>query len=127
MTGFDAIEYVFDKLELMSLSLDGGIYQFSKPVNIEETEFIVVNTLAVADGILQKANVNINIFVQDVVPGTPNNGRLKTIMNEVLSQFPFAESGSDIQAFRKDTDIISDSEFNRHFVNVRLEVMMLNV
>ena len=126
MTGFDAVNKVFDELSLLNLSLQGGIYRFAKPATIEEPEFIVINVLPVPETILQKTHVNLNIFVQDVAPGTPDNGRLSELLNEVYTQFPFAKAGDDIQVFKERTAIIDDGDYERHYVNVRLTVLSLN-
>jgi len=126
MTGFDAVNKVYDELSLLTLSLQGGIYQFAKPATIEEPEFIVINVLPVPETVLQKTHVNLNIFVQDVAPGTPDNGRLSELLNEVYSQFPFGKAGDDIQVFKERTAIIEDGDYERHYVNVRLTVLSLN-
>lgn len=126
MTGFDAVNKVYEELSLLTLSLQGGIYRFAKPATIEEPEFIVINVLPVPETVLQKTHVNLNIFVQDVLPGIPDNGRLSKLFDEVYSQFPFGKAGDDIQVFKERTAIIEDGEYERHYVNVRLTVLSLN-
>jgi hypothetical protein len=126
MTGFDAIKKVKTELDSAELSLTGGIYQFSKPIDVEEDEFIEINVLAIPNVILQLANVNVNIFVKDIVVGTPNNGRLKQLVNEIIQILPVSRSNEDIHIFLGDTAIIPDIENNRHYVNLQLQVVMLN-
>lgn len=126
MTGFDAIEEVKTVLENTPLSLSGGIYQFSKPLNKEEDEFIEINSLALPETILQNCNVNANIYVNDIVVGTPDNGRMKALTKEVKAAFPYLSSDGNIDISVRDTDIIPDIDNSRHYVNVRLQVMMLN-
>ncbi len=127
MTGLDALDYLKEKFDNMIIpDLSGGIYLLSKPARVDEPNFIVLNALPVTESILQKAQVNANIFVDDIEPGTPDNGKMKRITNTILADFPFAESGSDIQAYLLDTATYPDSDNNRHFVNVRMEIMMLN-
>jgi len=126
MTGFDAIEEVKEVLENTPLSMSGGIYQFSKPLNKEDDEFIEINSLALPETILQNCNVNANIYVNDIVVGTPNNGRLKALTKEVNTAFPYLSSDGNIDISVRDTDIIPDIDNSRHYVNMRLQVMMLN-
>jgi tricorn protease-like protein len=126
MTGFDAIKKVKTELDSAELSLTGGIYQFSKPIDVEEDEFIEINALTVPEAILQIANVNVNIYVKDIVVGTPDNGRLETLLNEVKAVFPVSRSDENIHIFPGDTAIIVDVDNNRHYVNLRLQVNMLN-
>jgi len=126
MTGFDAIKKVKTELDSAELSLTGGIYQFSKPIDVEEDEFIEINALTVPEAILQIANVNVNIYVKDIVVGTPDNGRLETLLNEVKAVFPVSRSDENIHIFLGDTAIIVDVDNNRHYVNLRLQVNMLN-
>jgi len=122
MTGFDAIKKVKTELDSAELSLTGGIYQFSKPIDVEEDEFIEINALTVPEAILQIANVNVNIYVKDIVVGT----RLETLLNEVKAVFPVSRSDENIHIFLGDTAIIVDVDNNRHYVNLRLQVNMLN-
>lgn len=126
MTGFNAVEKVYTELKGLGLPLKGGIYQYVKPVNIEDEEFIVLNVLVVPEAILQVAYVNLNLFVQDIEPGTPNNDRLQMITDEIIHLFPFGKSGEDIQVFLESTNLFSEGDFNRHYVNIRLKVIMLN-
>ena len=126
MTGFDAIRKVKTELDNAELSLTGGIYQFSKPIDVEEDEFIEINVLTVPEAILQIANVNVNIYVKDIVVGTPDNGRLETLLNEVKAVFPVSRGDENIHIFPGDTAIITDIDNNRHYVNLKLQVDMLN-
>ena len=126
MTGFDAIEKTKEVLDNGSLSITGGIYQFSKPLDFDDEEYIEINVLGVPEMILQKANVNINIFVKDIMVGTPHNKRLRELTNEVKALFPVSESGENIHLFVFSTNISKDIDTGRHYSNLRLEVMMLN-
>ena len=126
MTGFDAIGKVKDELDRAGLTLKGGIYQFSKPVNKEDSEYIEINCLALSDEILQKANVNVNIYVKDIVVGTPDNGRLKELTDEIIGVFPISKPDENIHLFLNDTDIVTDIDNSQHYVNLRLRVIMLN-
>jgi hypothetical protein len=126
MTGFNAVEKVYAGLKGLGLPLKGGIYQYTKPVNIEDEEFIVINSLVVPEAILQVAHVNVNLFVRDIEPGTPDNDRLQTLTDEILHTFPFAVSGEDIQVFKDSTSLFEDGDYNRHYVNIRFKVIMLN-
>lgn len=126
MTGFDAIGKVYTELKGAGLSVGDFIYQFSKPANIDPDEFIVLNTLPVPDTELQLTYVNCNIFVKDIYPGVPGNGRLKEITDEVLDVFPVSRPGEDIHVFLSDTSVFDDPDSDRFYVNIRLKVMMLN-
>lgn len=126
MTGFDAIKKVKTELDGAELSLTGGIYQFSKPIDVEEDEFIEINVLAVPEAVLQIANVNVNIYVKDIVVGTPDNERLETLLNEIKAVFPVSKGDENIHIFPGDTAIIVDVDNNRHYVNLKLQVNMLN-
>lgn len=126
MTGFEAIEKVKQELDKAELSLTGGIYQFSKPLTKTEDEFIEINALPLAEDILQKANVNVNLFVRDVYESTPDNKRLKELASEVLAILPITRSEENIHIFLQDSGVFSDIDNNRHYVNLRLRVIMLN-
>lgn len=126
MTGFDAVDRVYRDLIGLELSLEGGIYQLTKPMRIEEDEFIVINSLPVFETELQIAHVNVNVFVRDVEPGTPNNDRLKTLVDQINELYPFGAVGQDIQVFKDRTAIIADDDYERHYVNILLKVIMLN-
>jgi len=126
MTGFDAVNRVYLDLKGLDLSLEGGIYQFSKPLRIQEDEFIVINTLPVLETALQVAHVNVNVFVRDIEPGTPNNGRLETLKDEIYELYPFGDVTKEIQVFKDRTAILPEGEQERHFVNLLFKVVMLN-
>ena len=126
MNGFDAIHKVKNELDSMELSLSGGIYQFSKPLDNEDEEYIEINVLAVPQATLQLANVNVNIFVKDIVTGTPDNGRLETLHNEIESNLPVTKGSENIHVFWNGMSILPDIDNSRHYVNMRLIVVMLN-
>lgn len=127
MTGFDAITKVYDELTGAGISVESeNIFQFAKPPRVTPDEFIVLNTLPVADAILQQVFVNCNVYVRDIDVGVPDNFRLEQIGNEVLSLLPISREDEDIHVFLDYSDIIADPENERHYFNIRLEVIMLN-
>jgi hypothetical protein len=126
MNGFDAIRKVKTELDNMDLSLTGGIYQFSKPVDNDDDEYVEINVLAIPQATLQIANVNVNIYVKDVVVGTPDNGRLETLHNEIESNLPITRGSENIHVFWNGMSILPDIDNNRHYVNMRLLVILLN-
>lgn len=134
MTGFPAVNRIVEVLNLATvgdiispakLSISGGIYPWTKPERQDDDEFIVVNSLRTEDAVLQIVPVNVNVFVKDIEPGTPNNGRLEELAEIVLSLFPDSDITNGIYADNHFTDIIPDSDKDRHYVNIRLKVKML--
>ena len=126
MTGFDAIHKVKNELDAMDIELSGGIYEFSKPLDNNEDEYIEINVLALPEAVLQLANVNVNIYVKDIVVGTPDNGRLEKIHDDINSNLPISRPSDNIHIFWNGMSILADTDNSRHYVNMRLLVVMLN-
>jgi len=100
-------------------------YKLTKPFKNADTEYIVINSLPVGPGVMQKCYVNVNYHVKDLAPGMPDIVKLEEGTSSLLA---FLEEVYDAgvlidfeqqEYFREDT-------LEEHYSNIRLSVKIIN-
>jgi len=109
----------------------GGIYKGVRPVN-SVTDDVVVNSIVLTKGSLQRGVSNVNIHVKDLQQGpanapffVPHEIRLKTltdIIEPVLNDY----YGQDFSLYIDSTSLIREPEINQHYMNLRINFIYEN-
>jgi len=115
----------------IAYAISGGIFKTVRPAN-SVLEDIVVNTITLGDGSLQRGVSNVNIHVADLAQTiqdktfyVPNEARLTTLTNliEPLLRDHF---GEDCSFYITNTSLISEPEINQHYMNLRINFIFEN-
>lgn len=99
-----------------------------KPVGAT-SEYVVVNTLPVSLGPLQKGVVNINIHVADMVEnanGYPNHERINTLTKLVIPAFDrvsFNGMSCEVESIH----IEEEEALKEHYQNIRVKFNVINL
>jgi hypothetical protein len=87
--------------------------------------YVVINSLPIAPGELQKIRVNINYHCPDLAPGIPDYASLETMTGILVPLFDNVYS--DRMLFELEFQgFYADSQLNEHYSNIRLNVKILN-
>lgn len=133
-TTLDLVDVTWDRLNSSSLktAITGKIYKYRRPVN-SNVEDVVINSLPVTNEQLQRAVVNVNVFVPDVtisVNGNqdkvPNHVRLKQLAQTATSELNDRLIGDYSWEVQQQT-VLEDEESQQHFVNIRLQFYISNI
>ena len=109
----------------------GGIYKGIRPVNSQNDD-VVVNSIVLASGSLQRGVSNVNIHVADIqqtIAGkqfyAPNEARLNTLTALVI---PILEDhfSDDFSFYIANTSLIREPETNQHYMNLRINFIFEN-
>jgi len=93
--------------------------------NESKTAYIVINTLPIGSGVLQKTRVNVNYHCPDLSPGVPDYGALETMTGVLV---PLLENvyQDKINIEVEEQKYYSESQLDEHYSNIRLNVKILN-
>lgn len=83
VTALKGVTEIYKILKTQNLGISGGIYKYRRPINSTK-EDIVINSLPITNGYMQKGTYNVNCYVQNI-HGMPNTSRLEEIANKVQS------------------------------------------
>ncbi len=122
MTDKHAIQAVYNQIKGLSLGLN--LYKHSSPEDCPD-EYIVINTLPIGSGIIQKCIVNVNIHIKDIEPGKADTVRLDQLTEIVVNHFEEAVS-ENIYMYYQQQKTFAESALKKHYSNIRIEVIMLN-
>jgi len=126
MTVIDAINEVYSAVS--GLSIRGGKYKYSVPGNCKEPDYIVVNSLPINEGVLQRCIVNVNIHVKDLEKGKPDTTRLEAYAKNALGVIRDHESSGQlfISLNVENHNIMREEALGEHYSNIRVLVILLN-
>ena len=120
-----AISLVYAVLKDEENGLGVPVYKYKKPTKLEHDEFVVINSLPINTGVLQKCIVNVNYYAKDLAPGIPDTPTLESGSSSVLGLLDgFSGSGSvvDFEQHQIEWDYAS----SRHYSNLRFSVKLIN-
>lgn len=133
ITTLDIIDIIYAKLKGSDLetAITGSIHKLIRPVG-SEVEDIVINCLPASNDQLQKATVNVNIYVKDEYLKIGSNQYMPhyTRLNE-LAEMAIAQlkNVNEDMYFYDITNqaVMQEREVNQHYVNVRIEFKYINL
>ena len=133
-TSFDILDLIFPILNVANITslISGEVYRTRRPVN-SDSQDITISVLSIVDtnDVIQEAIVNINIFIENIrsddYAGLPNESKLKTVADAVITELEsYAETSTyfnfDIiwMNLLPDEDNKKDSYYNIR-LNCRIE------
>lgn len=96
-----------------------------KPSDAIIPEYIVINSLPITPGPMQKCIVNVNYHVKDIAPGVKDSTKIEAgsnaviaILNEVLT--------TTYQIDIESQETFRDEKLGEHFSNIRLSFKLIN-
>lgn len=127
MTVKHAIDSTYNQVISLGLVVD-GIYRYSKPVDKKDDVYIVINSLPVNNGILQKCFINVNVHVKDMngKEGYADSNKLDYLSGIIADHFTDDVIDGNIIMQFKEQNTLPESELKSHYSNIRVKVFMLN-
>lgn len=125
-TNIEVIDLIYQILKPLEEGLSGGIYKIQRPANSNK-EDIVINSLILASGDIQKGTFNINIHVPDLliklenqVQNQPDLKRLKELNKLVKSKIDEIYN-EDYNLFVIWENTLKDIDAKNHYINIRIQ------
>jgi len=121
-TSDHAIDKVYD---ILNAATGIGIFKLTKPSKRTDSEYIVINSLPMGPGVLQKCPVNVNYYVSDMQPGTPDLDKLETGTEQFMTVLEdVSETGLHIDF--ESQEYFREPGQDKHYSNIRLSVKLIN-
>ncbi|WP_372932440.1 hypothetical protein [Mariniphaga sediminis] len=105
--------------------LDLPIYKLTKPSKKKDTEYIVLNSLPIGPGVLQKCRVNVNYHVKDLSPGIPDLEKLEANTASLMALLEDVPAKGIIINFESQ-EYFREDGLGEHYSNIRLSVKIVN-
>jgi len=121
-----AINRVYTVLK-SNVNITMPVYKYGKPTSITPDEYIVIGALPITGGVLQRCRVNVRFYKRDIADGIPEVTRFEN-MSTLLMQLLGLNNDSDngIYIDFENQEMVPLQETGEHFVNIRLDVKILN-
>lgn len=126
MTVKNAIDAVYAELKQLLQTIP--VYRHTKPLEVKDNEYIVINSLPIGSGILQQCVINVNIHVGDLKgkEGYANTKRLDALSETITSHFFDEVVNGDVYMSFESQNTLAERELKEHFSNIRIKVFILN-
>lgn len=138
ITTLGIIDIIYKRLKITDLlkplngGINGGMYKMIRPIN-SKYEDVVINCLPVSNDMIQKATVNVNIYVPDIkakfqgdeqsLPDMLRLEQLTQMAISLLSDVHFPSYFYEIESQK----IFQEVEINQHFSNLRIQFKKINL
>lgn len=119
-----AIDAVYSRLKGQG-GLAVPVYKYTKPTNTDPDEYVVLNSLPIGGGVLQKVFINVNYYVKELAPGVPDQTKLNAGTAAVMALL----QDYYLSGIKTDFDgqqIEWDYELSRYYSNMRFSVKLIN-
>jgi hypothetical protein len=100
-------------------------YRNSKPDDTNVPEYIVINSLPINAGVLQKVYINVNYHVKDIAPGKPDITKLEAGSNAVLAILTQVSTTAYLVDFESQ-ETFREEQFGEHYSNLRFSFKNIN-
>lgn len=126
-TNIDVLDLIFKTIQSLQACLTGGIYKLQRPANSNK-EDIVINSLILSTGDIQKGTYNLNIHVPDLIikyknqiQNQPNLKRLNKL-NELVRNKIDEIYNEDYNLYIVWENTLKDVDTaNNHYINIRIQ------
>jgi hypothetical protein len=119
-----AIDAVYSRLKGQG-GISVPVYKYTKPTKIDPAEYVVLNSLPIGSGVLQKVFINVNYYVKDLDPGVPDLTKLNAGTAAVMTLLQEYYS-SGIKTDFDGQQIEWDYELSRYYSNIRFSIKLIN-
>lgn len=116
-----AIDKVYSMLKAGTIP----VYKLLKPTKATHTSYVVINSLPINAGVLQKCYVNVNYHAKDLAPGIPDLNTLKAGTKTVMEIVEFVGEKGIIIDFESQ-EYFQETQLDEHYSNIRLSVKIIN-
>lgn len=110
---------------LLVAEVETPVYKLTKPSKKKDDEYIVLNSLPINAGVLQKCYVNVNYHVKDLSAGISDTATLEsgtaTLMG-ILEDVPAKGIIIDFES----QEYFREESLGEHYSNIRLSVKIIN-
>ncbi|HCY40438.1 MAG TPA: hypothetical protein DHV48_03655 [Prolixibacteraceae bacterium] len=106
-------------------AIETPVYKLTKPSKKKDAEYIVLNTLPISAGVLQKCYVNVNYHVKDLSPGMADMVTLQEGTNALMALLEDVPAIGIIIDFEMQ-EYHRESQLEEHYSNIRLSVKIIN-
>lgn len=125
-TALDQNTFFYQLLDASALktAINGGIYKDEKPANSKK-EDVVINTVTLGTGTLQRGVSNINIYVPKLSNGLPNHARFNALV--AIAATILEEGYAEKQNYWTEySSLVQDQASGEWYYNFRLRTNYLN-
>ena len=119
-----AIDYVYG-LITGSTAIDVPVFKLVKPTLQKLNEYIVINSLGINSGVMQKTYVNVNYHVADKAPGIPDTEKLVEVTHELMALLESVSTNGLLIDFESQ-EYHSEAQIKEHYSNIRLNIKLIN-
>lgn len=133
-TTFDQEDILYSILATSAVkaALSGGIYKQIRPDD-SKLEDVVINSLPIDQGSVQRSTANVNVYVPDIqikINGKnqyqPNTTRLKTLTALIVPALQERYSSEKWNFWISNQTTFREPEINQHYLNLRIEFKFHN-
>jgi hypothetical protein len=119
-----AIDFVYALISASS-TIDCPLFKLVKPTKEKLSEYIVINSLPINAGVMQKTYVNVNYHVADKGPGVPDYEKLQQ-GTAALKALLETVSTTGLLIDFESQEYHSEAQLKEHYSNIRLNVKLIN-
>ena len=101
------------------------VYKLTKPSREKPPVYVVINSLPITSGVMQRCHVNVNIHVSDPNPGVADINTLADLTTDVLTLLHQVDASGILIDFESQ-EHIRDERLNEHYSNIRFFVKLVN-
>ena len=127
MASYKTTDYVINIVLLLLASISKPKYLNTSPANLGTNvkEYIVINSLPINTGVMQKCYVNVNYHVKDVEAGKPDITKIEAGSVAVLDILEKVTATTYLIDFESQ-ETIRESERGEHYSNLRFSFKYIN-
>jgi len=118
-------DVAIDKVYLLLKGKIDNVYKLRKPTKSSHTNYVVINSLPISSGVLQKCYVNVNYHVKDLISGLADMKTLRTGTDLLMTNLQLYQEKGMIIEF-ENQQYFSESQLDEHYSNIRLSVKIIN-
>ena len=128
MTVDDAIRAIY-----INIATTVSVYLYQVPIykyarlSDAKGSYIVVNALPIGSGLLQKCTANVNIYCEDIYPGSPDATKLADMTNAVIGTLDNTQNmEGNVLIYFQQQNVLRDEELKSHYSNIRFDIRLIN-
>lgn len=117
--------YAVNQVYTLLASISKPKYKDTKPTSSTAAEYIVINSLPINAGVMQKSYVNVNCHVKDIAGGVPDRTKLDALATSVLTILQKSTS-TNLLIDYESSELFREEALGEHYFNLRFSVKIIN-
>lgn len=118
--------FVVDQIYQLLSSVSVKKYKDCKKTTDNPDQYIVVNSLPVNGGRVQRCFMNVNCHVKDIAEGVPNRAKLDEMATAILALIE-KKTTSTLLIDVDRQELIREEQLGEHYMNLRFSVRIRNI